>query len=202
MLKRGEVYENPVTGERVVIRVGTHETGGERLVADIYARPGAAVAGEHVHPSIDERFTVLRGKVGFCIDGREAIAKPGHEIHVPAGVVHDWWNAGDEEAHIVVEVQPAARFEAMILNLFGLAQDGKTDKKGMPFLLQLALLAREFEDVVQFTSIPRPVQRVLFALLAPIARLRGYRGRYPEYESRAPVSVLPENALEMATAVS
>lgn len=202
MLKRGEVYENPVTGERVVIRVGTHETGGERLVADIYARPGAAVAGEHVHPSIEERFTVLRGRVGFCIDGREAIARPGHEILVPPGVAHDWWNAGDEEAHIVVEIQPAARFEAMILNLFGLAQDGKTDKKGMPTLLQLALLAREFEDVVRFTTIPRPLQRLLFALLAPIARLRGLRGRYPEYESRAPLNVLPENALEMAAAVS
>ena len=38
MLKRGEVYENPVTGERVVIRVGTHETGGERLQAALEAR--------------------------------------------------------------------------------------------------------------------------------------------------------------------
>jgi quercetin dioxygenase-like cupin family protein len=194
MVKRGEVYENPVTGERVVIRLGTQETGGERLIADIYARPGAAVAGEHVHPSIDETFTVLRGRVGFSIDGQKIVAEAGQKLHVPRGVVHDWWNAGDEEAHIVVEITPAARFVTMIRNLFGLAQDGRTDKKGMPSLLQLALLAREFEDVVRFTSPPRPVQRALFGVLAPIARLRGYRGRYEKYETRAPLHVLSEES--------
>ena len=55
------------------------------------------------------------------------------------GVVHDWWNAGDEEAHVIVEFNPgAARFEEMIGNQFGLAQDGKTNSKGMPHLLQSA----------------------------------------------------------------
>ena len=194
MVKRGEVYENPVTGERVVIRLGTQETGGERLIADVYARPGAAVAGEHVHPSIDETFTVLRGRVGFSINGQKIVAEAGRTIDVPRGVVHDWWNAGDEEAHIVVEITPAARFVAMIRNLFGLAQDGRTNAKGMPDLLQLALLTREFEDVVRFTWPPRPVQRALFGVLAPIARLRGYRGSYPKYETRAPLHVLSEES--------
>ncbi len=39
MLKVGEVYENPVTGERGVIRIGTDTTGGELLVVDLYVRP-------------------------------------------------------------------------------------------------------------------------------------------------------------------
>ncbi|MDQ3791368.1 MAG: hypothetical protein M3341_01750, partial [Actinomycetota bacterium] len=58
-----------MTGERVVVRVGTDDSGGELLVADGYLRPGSAVAGEHVHPAIEERFTVVRGRVGFRIDG-------------------------------------------------------------------------------------------------------------------------------------
>jgi quercetin dioxygenase-like cupin family protein len=180
MFKRGEVYDNPVTGERVVIRLGTQETGGERLVADIYVRPGGAVVGEHIHPSIDETFTILKGRVGISIAGRTMIAKPGRKLHVPRGTAHDWWNAGDEEAHILVEITPAARFEAMIRNLFCLAQDGRTDKRGKPRLLQLALIAREFDDVVRLTRPPRLVQKVLFAILAPIARLKGYRGSYPQ----------------------
>ena len=36
-------------------------------------------------------------------------------------------------------------------------------------LLQLAVFAREFDDVIRFTRPPRIVQRVLFGLLAPIA---------------------------------
>jgi len=56
----------------------------------------------------------------------------------------------------------------------------------MPNLLQVALFAREFEDALQFTAPPRPVQRALFAVLAPVARLLGYRGSYTRYTDRSP----------------
>ena len=79
----------------------------------------------------------------------------------------------------------------MIRNLFGLAQDGKTNARGVPRLLQFALLAREFDDVVQFTRPPRLVQRALFGGLAPLARLAGFRGSYPEYLNRPPSSIIP-----------
>ena len=184
MSKRGDVIENPVTGEHMIVRVGTEETNGQLLVVDGYFRPGAAVAGEHVHPAIDERFTVVRGRVGFRLDGRESIVEPGQHVQVPPGVVHDWWNAGDTEAYVQVEIRPGARFEEMARNLFGLAQDGKTNAKGMPSFLQLVALATEFEDVLSFTHPPRSIQRVLFGVLAPVARLLGYRGSDPKYLKR------------------
>jgi hypothetical protein len=84
----------------------------------------------------------------------------------------------------VVTIRPAARFEEMIRNTYGLAQDGKTDATGMPSLLQLALLACEFDDTIRFTKPPRIVQRLLFSALAPPARVRGLRGSYPRYLSR------------------
>ncbi len=148
------MFENPVTGERGVVRVGTEESGGELLVSDLYVRPGEAVAGEHVHLNIDEWFTVVRGRVGFRVNGRASIAEPGKWLHVPSGVAHDWWNAGDEEAHVLVEISPGARFEEAIRNGSGLAQYGKTNAKGIPNLLQLVLFAREFEDVSTSPSCP------------------------------------------------
>jgi quercetin dioxygenase-like cupin family protein len=168
MSKAGDVFENPVTGERGVVRVGTEESSGELLVSDLYVRPGGAVVGEHIHPVIHESFTVVHGRVGFRLDGRESVAGPGKRLHVPPGMVHDWWNAGEEEAHVVVEIRPGARFEEAIRNSFGLAQDGKTNAKGMPNLLQAAL----------------------FAVLAPIARLLGYKGSYQEYLKREPSEVV------------
>ena len=188
--RAGEVYENPVTGERAVVRVGTEESGGELLVNDLYVRPGGAVMGEHVHPNIEESFTVVRGRLGYRLDGREGVAKPGERLHVPRDTAHDWWNAGEEEAHVIVEISPAARLEEMILNAFGLAQEGKTDAKGKPHLLQLVLFAREYEDVVVFTKPPRVVQKILFGALAPVAWLLGYRASYPEYLNRPPAEVI------------
>jgi len=91
----------------------------------------------------------------------------------------------------VVEVSPAARFEVAISTTFGLARDGKTNANGLTNLLQLALLFREFEDVLYFTNPPRAVQKVRFAVLAPVARLLGYRGSYPEYGPSGFVEVEP-----------
>jgi quercetin dioxygenase-like cupin family protein len=195
MSRAGEMYENPVTGEQVVIRLGTEESGGGHLVVDLYVAPGGAVAGEHVHQDIEEVFTVLRGKVGFRLDGLEDIAEPTRRLVVPPGVVHDWWDAGQEEAHVIVELhgpkERLERFEMMISTLYGLARDGKTNARGRPNILQASLLAREFDDVIVFSSPPRSVQRVVFGALAPVAHLLGLRASYPEYGPSGFIEVEP-----------
>jgi hypothetical protein len=56
----------------------------------------------------------------------------------------------------------------MIETLYGLARLGYTNAKGMPPPLQLALVGREFSDVVVFRSPPRVVQRAVFGALASI----------------------------------
>jgi quercetin dioxygenase-like cupin family protein len=180
----GDVVENRITGERAVVRTGSEETHGERIAVDLFVSPGGRVAAAHLHPNIEEIFTINDGKVGIRLEDTVTIGEPGQRVVVAPNVVHDWWNAGDGQAHVLVEVAPAARFEQMILNLFSLANEGKTNGKGVPNLLQLAVLAREFEDVIQFTSPPRIVQRVMFGILAPIARLLGYQGSYPQYVDR------------------
>jgi hypothetical protein len=40
MIRVGELYENPVTGQRVVVRVPPRRSNGHRLVADLYVQPG------------------------------------------------------------------------------------------------------------------------------------------------------------------
>lgn len=199
MSTAGDVFENPVTGEHGYIRVGTDETSGEYMMADLRVRPNGAVVGEHLHPNLDERFTVLSGKIGYKLAGREGIAQAGDVIDLPRGKVHDWWNSGDEEARVIVEIKPAARFEQMATTLFGLAQEGKTNSQGMPNMLQMALIGKEFEDTVQFTNPPIAVQKVLFGILAPIARLFGYQAIYPHYSEfpveKVAVEPLPEGVV-------
>jgi quercetin dioxygenase-like cupin family protein len=191
MSKPGDVYENPVTGERAITRVA----GDELTVADLYVAPGGAVAGEHTHPGIEEIFTVVSGSVGFRVDGCEDVAGPGQRLVVPAGVAHYWWNEGNDEAHVIVELRGERRllegFVTMLSNIFGLARDGKTDAKGKPNLLQAALLARQFDEVIRFVEPPRATQRILFGVLAPIARLLGYHAVYPEYGPSGFVEVEP-----------
>src|SRR5262249_34049845 len=130
------------------------------------------------------------------------IAEPGVVLFVPPGAPHAFWNAGSEEALVRIEVRPAARFEAMIRNAFGLAQDGKVNRRGMPHGPQLAALARGFVGVGRFTRPPRMAQRVLFGVLAPLARLMGYRGSYPEYLARSPSGFVPVEPLDVAAVLT
>ena len=51
------------------------------------------------------------------------------------------------------------------------------NRQGMPNFLQLAVFAREFDDVIPFTHPPRVVQRLLFGLLtSPGVRGQGSFG--------------------------
>jgi mannose-6-phosphate isomerase-like protein (cupin superfamily) len=190
MSQCGDVYENKVTGEYAVVLRGSEDRGEGPGIAHLLARPGAAVVGEHFHPHMIERFTVVRGRLDARIAGQVLSLEPGQSATVEAGTVHDWWNGSTtEDAHVIVEVDrsPGAegidpnRFELLIGMLFGLANDGKVDKKGRPGPLQGAVIAQEFSDIVVFTNPPPAVQRVLLTVLAPIGRLLGYRAIDPNY---------------------
>jgi len=176
----GEVWENPITKERAIILERPWDNREGRATAELTALVGARVVGEHRHPALVERFTVLEGELTVKRDGQSGILHEGQTAVIDAGVWHDWWNAGDHDARVRVEVTPGERFVHMIETFFGLARLGHTDGKGMPHLLQLALTAREFSDIVVFRSPPLVVQRALFGALAPVARRRGYRATYPQ----------------------
>ena len=201
-IRVGALYENPVTGERGVVRVPPQEANGHLLVVDLYLRPGGRVAGEHVHPVTTESFTVVEGQLAVRHDGRSLDAGPGTRVQVAPGVAHDFWNASGEEVRVLVEVQPGERLEQLIRQLFLSAQDGRTDAKGRPRPLLAAVLAREFADTMRFTSPPQLVQRALFGLLAPVARATGHRALDPEYLRRElPVVDLEPLPAEIAAAV-
>jgi len=176
----GEVWENPITRERATILELPHQNPERRVVAELLALVGARVVGEHRHPNIVERFTVLEGALIIKRDGQTGTLHQGETATIEPDVWHDWWNASDRDARVRVEVTPGERFGHMIETFFGLARLGHTDSKGMQNPLQLALIAREFSDVIVFRSPPLVLQRTLFGALAPIARWRGYRATYPQ----------------------
>ncbi len=178
MIRAGDTIENPVTGERIVFRKTSRETHGEAVVIETYVQPNGFVAAAHVHPSQEERFEVLRGSVGFRIGRQKLVAGPGQRLTVPAGTAHRFWNAGDEVAHFVCEVRPALQFESLIETMFTLAAAGKTNRKGMPNPLRLAVIANAHFDTVRLPFPPALLQRIGLALGSPFGRALGYRSVY------------------------
>ena len=75
-------------------------------------------------------------------------------------------------------MRPALQFEALLETMFALAADGKTNRKGMPNPLRLAVIAKAHFDTVRLPFPPAWLQKVGLALGAPLGRLVGYGATY------------------------
>lgn len=153
-IKPNDEIDNPDTGERVVFRKTSAETGGAAVVVETLLRPYAAGTRAHLHPAQEERFEVLKGSVGFLVGRRQIVAGPGHRVTVRAGLVHRVWNAGDEEAQVLSEIRPALQFEELVVAL-------PTLSSGLVNLLRRPVVARSYRDTIRFSSSPRRVSRPL-----------------------------------------
>ena len=176
MITPGQTLENPVTGERFTFTHTAASTGGELLAFDFALRPGGTVPIPHVHPIQTERFEVTEGQMRFKVGLRTVIAGPGDVVEVEPGVSHSFANAGDEEARLRVEVRPALAMEDMFAEVIAMAQAGRMNDRGMPGnLLDLALLARTYDQEAHAPFLGVRMQRILLAPLVWFARRRGAR---------------------------
>jgi quercetin dioxygenase-like cupin family protein len=173
MIAPGQTLENPVTGERFTFTHTAASTGGELLAFDFGLRPGGAVPMPHVHPIQTERFEVVEGRMRFRVGLRTLIAGPGDVVEVAPGVAHSFANAGEAEARLRVDVRPALAMEEMFAEVIGMAQAGRMTGRGVPRnLLDLALLARTYDQEAHAPLISVGVQRFLLAPLVFWARRR------------------------------
>jgi hypothetical protein len=106
------------------------------------------------------------------VRGEKKVLGHGETLDVPRGVRHTFWN--DVRAWFHPGTPSTERFYEVF---FRLGREGPVDRHGMPNVFLIALLAPEFADHVRLASPPWWVQRAVFALLRPVARLLGYQRR-------------------------
>jgi quercetin dioxygenase-like cupin family protein len=188
MFQAGDTVENPVTGERLTFHATSADTGGEYVRVETAVGPNGSVAAAHAHPYQTERFQVLSGTLKFKLRRDVVEATAGDVVVVEPGTAHKFWNDGDEEARFVCEVRPALQFEQLIETMFALAADGKTNRKGMPNPLRLAVVAKHHFDDVRLPFPPVWMQRTGLALGAPAGRLLGYGPTYTRAPSATAVA--------------
>lgn len=117
-------HDHDVSGADVIVNAQTGEevrfvsSDDTVLTMDVvWPRPGRRALA-HVHPSMEERWTVLAGRASFEIDGVRIDAGPGTTVAAPAGRRHLAWNSGGGPTELRIEMRPPRRWEAFVRRLF------------------------------------------------------------------------------------
>lgn len=166
------------SGERLIFRTTAAETNGELLEMEATYNPHSPQPPLHYHPYQEEQFKVLSGTFRVKVGDKEDVYQAGDEFTVPANTLHWMHNVSDEEGRLRWQIRPAMESQAFFATMWGLAADGKTNASGVPNLLQLAVILDAYRDEFRVSRPPYLIQRLLFSLLALIARLLGYKAMY------------------------
>jgi quercetin dioxygenase-like cupin family protein len=162
-LTGGQVIDNPISGERIVIRQTGADTHGRLLSFDLFLPPGGHVPATHTHPVQEERFTVVTGRLRFRLDRRTLLANPGETVVVKPGTVHWFGNAAAGSSVARVEIRPALRMQEL-LERTGAIGVGSSLRR-LPELAQVLL---EFDREL---AVPRVPARLVRLFLRPLAWL-------------------------------
>ena len=193
MARAGDEFIRP-NGERLTFRKTSRETNGELLEMEMVYNPNSSKPPSHYHPNQEELFEILSGTIFTEIGGQTRSFEAGESFTVPMGTHHWMHNTSPEPGKVIWQVRPALETETLFETLWGLGIDGKTKDNGVPNLLQIAVIFREYEREFRLSKPPYRLQKILFAILAPIGRLLGYRVKYDKYGKPGifPNSIEPE----------
>jgi mannose-6-phosphate isomerase-like protein (cupin superfamily) len=144
------------------------------LHADFWLAPGKTGGPEHINPLFTEHITIISGTARFRRGRERWSAGPGEQAVLPAGVPHNFRNAGADELHVHVELRPGGNYREFLDTVF--ERGGQTTARGLPLNpLRMAVIQQRYPDSVYLAGIPIWLQRLTTKLLGPLGRLLGYR---------------------------
>lgn len=181
MAYRGKQIENPVAKQQILFLQTAKDTGGQLLEMKATFRAHSMRPASHYHPFQEEDFTVLEGELTVKMQEQTVILKPGDSLHIAPGVMHAMWNDTSHETIVNWQVRPAMQTEHLLETAAGLATDGKVNKKGVPGLLQVALMANKYSRVFRLSKPAFAIQKMVYVVLSPFAKLAGLQADYEEY---------------------
>jgi mannose-6-phosphate isomerase-like protein (cupin superfamily) len=94
----------------------------ELLELEARYRGDAPLAQPHLHPSQDEHFEVLEGRIHTVVDGVERFYDAGAAFDVPAGAVHQMAAVGP--TRLRWQVRPALRTAEFFERFYGYLDNG------------------------------------------------------------------------------
>lgn len=181
MAYKGKVISNNITKQSIEFLTTSKDSNGQMLEMISTYQPHSIEPAPHYHPKQHEYFTVVQGELYIRMGKEIYVLKQGYSINIPENTPHSMWNNSDHKTVVHWKVIPASDTEYFLETMMALVNDGKTNERGMPGILQVALTAKHFENVFRLMKPPYLLQRFIFTFLKPFALLAGKKAAYKEY---------------------
>src|ERR671923_1926884 len=107
------VVDDPGFKQRFSFRRFTDENGADVLEVSVWIEPGGGVPA-HMHPAMEERFTVQSGTAQFLAGRKWQTARPGETVVVPPGTRHAYRNTSDDVAHVICHARPPSSLQGFL----------------------------------------------------------------------------------------
>ena len=166
--------ENRHTGETLRLRRVRDAEGQTVLTIDGSLPPRASGPPPHVHFHEREEGIVKAGTLGARIGNEKVILPAGGTALLPAGIVHSWWNAGDDRLELSGRVIPVVDLDRYLQAIFAVVN---ASSSGRPSIFYIVHVLWRHRHTQLLASPPRSVQRIVFPLILFVGHVLGkYRG--------------------------
>jgi len=166
--------EHRHTGEILRMRRVRGIDGQTVLILEGSMPPGKGRPPLHVHLDSRETIVVQAGSLGVQL-GREKFEVPaGETAAIPRGVLHTWWNAGDELLRLSGRTVPAGDLDRFIQAIWAVLN---ASTSGRPSIFYIAHVLWRHRRTQRLALPPRAIQRVVFPVILLLGHILGkYRG--------------------------
>ncbi|MFI5135001.1 MAG: cupin domain-containing protein [Chitinophagales bacterium] len=175
----GDVLNNYDVGVQQIIE----RIDGDKAFGKITFAAMAKGPVEHIHKHFNEVAWIDEGELSVLHDGEKTIYKKGDRMEMKRGVKHKLFN--ESSAPMILHADEVigipAGFMYATAQLNGLFEKDPRNKKIPRILFHISMLGKHWDLYPTGKGTPPSfIIQLLKFLLAPTARLLGYKGYYPE----------------------
>lgn len=152
------------------------------LTCDIELQAKANGPVTHFHEKFDETFTVRSGTLSMQYGNEIKKINAGQTIVIPKYTPHRPFNETD--SIVIVSSEMPIDFAYCLSQIYPFWDEDSANTKPPKILFQLAVFGDKFDSYPTADAPPQPVLKTLKFLLAPTARLLGYKSYHEAYRPR------------------
>ncbi len=177
--REGHVFVSKTEGFRQTI---LKREGGLAWL-ELVLEPHAPGPPEHIHTSFVENFIVAEGTLSLLVNGEKKLLRAGESLKVTPGTRHKPFNETDARVVVKGPLTPEYaipdRFTVFLTQAYGYFDESESNGRAPKALLQMSRFSPNYD--VWLAGPPVALQKVLYFIIGPTARLFGYRRQYEKY---------------------